>query len=98
MTDVCINVSPHVLDRKFFIDKINQQIEAVEEEFNKNCDELELIADKVFDIPHKERNKTNPEYDLLAKRRCKLSHRNKTLQKHIKQLNYDLQKYSTIEI
>lgn len=93
-----VNVSRHVLDREFFLNMIQKQIDEKESILIQNIKDLEAISDIISFMPRKERSKSNTKYADLNNKRIKLSHDNKTLQNQIKRLRFELNKYSTIEI
>ena len=93
-----INTSHHVLDRQFFLTKIQQEIESFEKELYDNIDELACIKQKVKDMKPECRNKSNPDYLECWKRRSKLNHRNATVHNILMRLHEEYNKYQKIEI
>lgn len=93
-----VNTSHHVLDRQYFLDKIESEIQTLENEFQSNMDNLEQIQEQIWDMKPLTRNKSNPEYAECSRIRSKLNHRNGTIQRNLKKLHEEYKKYETIEI
>jgi hypothetical protein len=86
------------LGRQFYLDKIQSEIETLENEFLQNTDELDQIHDSILDIKPGTRNKENDVWYTLNRRRIKLSQRNTLIQKKLINLHQEYFKYQKIEM
>lgn len=86
------------LGRDFYLNKIQEEIKDLENEFLHNEEEKEEIHYKILDIPYGTRTKSNPVWYKLNRRRIRLSQRNIIIQKHLKNLHAEYTKYETMQM